>query len=74
MYGALQVKREALGRLGVPIVLWLKPEELRELATRAADFFAHRGGLYNFCAFRHEGQPARALPHHKRAAQTNPAR
>ena len=48
MYGALQIKREALGRLGVSIVLWLKPKALNELAVRAADFFAHRGGLYDF--------------------------
>jgi hypothetical protein len=76
MYGALQIKREALARLGVPVVLWLKPEALSELATRAADFFAQRGGLYDFRA--PASRPKQRQPHtlssHKPHPQPSSAR
>ena len=47
-FGALQVKREAIGRLEVPVVLWVAEENLAELARRAPDFYAWRAGLYDF--------------------------
>jgi tetratricopeptide (TPR) repeat protein len=48
MFGALQIKREAIGRLGVPVVLWMVEGNLIDLAWRAADFFVWRGGIYDF--------------------------
>ncbi len=47
-FGALQVKREAITRLEVPVVLWLAEGNLVDLARRAPDFFSQRGGLYDF--------------------------
>ncbi len=47
-FGALQIKREAIGRLDVPVILWMVEGNLLDLAKRAPDFFAWRAGLYDF--------------------------
>ena len=47
-FGALQIQREAIGRLEVPVVLWMVEGNLIDLARRAPDFFRWRGGLYDF--------------------------
>jgi tetratricopeptide (TPR) repeat protein len=47
-FGALQIQREAIGRLEVPVVLWMVEGNLSDLARCAPDFFAWRAGLYDF--------------------------
>src|SRR3990172_5889739 len=47
-FGALQIQREAIGRLEVPVVLWMVEGNLIDLARRAPDFFVWRAGLYDF--------------------------
>lgn len=75
MYSALQIKREAIGRVNRPVILWLTEAGLRDLARRAPDFFAWRGGLYDLRGCRVSERPGshRGYRLHPRAARAAPA-
>lgn len=46
---ALNVRREAFSRaVPVPVLLWLRPSQVRQLATVAPDLWSWRGGVHRF--------------------------
>jgi tetratricopeptide (TPR) repeat protein len=49
-FGYLQWTREGLREFPFPIVLWVTPQILTQLSSKAPDFWSWRGGVFRFVA------------------------
>jgi tetratricopeptide (TPR) repeat protein len=49
-FGYLQWTREGLREFPFPIVLWVTPQILTQLSSKAPDFWSWRGGVFRFTA------------------------
>jgi tetratricopeptide (TPR) repeat protein len=49
-FGYLQWTREGLREFPFPIVLWVTPQILTQLSSKAPDFWSWRGGVFRFIA------------------------
>jgi tetratricopeptide (TPR) repeat protein len=49
-FGYLQWTREGLREFPYPIVLWVTPQILSQLSSKAPDFWSWRGGVFQFVA------------------------
>jgi tetratricopeptide (TPR) repeat protein len=49
-FGYLQWTREGLREFPFPIVLWVTPQILTQLSSKAPDFWSWRGGVFRFAA------------------------
>jgi tetratricopeptide (TPR) repeat protein len=49
-FGYLQWTREGLREFPYPIVLWVTPQILTQLSSKAPDFWSWRGGVFRFVA------------------------
>jgi tetratricopeptide (TPR) repeat protein len=49
-FGYLQWTREGLREFPFPIVLWVTPQILKQLSSKAPDFWSWRGGVFRFIA------------------------